>query len=203
MENKSIAELAAPVFNGEIHIADWWNNYGNVACYFDKFETDDDVATVSALFHRMGVHMAEKGYFQDSLRYFDRALEIIDAYSYLMSTELFLTGMENILEAKAHILMHLGKYREALTVFKHLKKLFPVKDAYKVHQNTCFGCLINKFATPIYTIIIIFWAIYGICEWWLDLNFFPHIVFDVSWFLWMAVFLTQICAPGIYRLFNK
>ena len=83
-----------------------------------------------------------------------------------------------------------------------LKTTFPEKDEFRIDYDNCFHALLNKSINPLYLLVMLFWAIYGIDHWLLDTNFLPSWTFNIGWCFWIVLVVIQFGFPWIKR-FSK
>ena len=148
MSTKNIVELVRPMLEGQISIKQLWDEYGTEIRAVEKGSSYDEVMSLTCAYHRYGIFLAEKGYFNDLLIYFNDALTILTKGNNFVLREQFDEFQESILNYKANVLAKLERYNEALACLKELKVLCPAKDEYRLHYDNCYQAMINKKIYP-------------------------------------------------------
>lgn len=203
MSTKNIVELVRPMLEGQISIKQLWDEYGTEIRAVEKGSSYDEVMSLTCAYHRYGIFLAEKGYFNDSLIYFDDALTILTKGNNFVLREQFDEFQESILNYKANVLAKLERYNEALACLKELKVLCPAKDEYRLHYDNCYQAMINKKIYPCYVIVAVVWAICLIDGMLLDTDYIPGWVSDIGWYVWIILIVMQFVLPWVKRKLDK
>lgn len=203
MSNKNIVELVRPMLDGRISIKQLWDEYESEIRAVEKGNSYDEVMSLTCAYHRYGIYLAEKGYFKDSLAYFDDALMVLTKGHNFVLREQFDEFQEAILNYKANVLAKLERYKESLECYKVLKELCPGKDEYAIYYDNCYQAMINKKVYPYYAIVAILWAVCAIDGWLLDTNYLPDWIADLGWYLWIILIVIQFVLPWVKRKFGK
>lgn len=199
MSSKNIVEIVRPMLEGHISAKQMWNEYGTEIRSIEKGTSYDEVMSLTCAYHRYGIYLADKGYYKESLPYWDKALEVLQKGHNYVLREQFEEFVEAILNYKANVLAKLENYKESLACFKMLKELCPAKDEYKINYDNCYQAMINKKVYPCYAIVAVLWAVCAIDSWLLNTDFLPGWLVDIGWYLWIILIVIQFVLPWIKR----
>lgn len=203
MSSKNILEMVEPMLDGRISVKQLWDEYGAEIRSVEKGNSYDEVMSLTCAYHRYGIYLADKGYYKESLMYFDNAQAFLQKGHNFVPREQYEEFIEAILNYKANVLAKLENYKESLECFKMLKELCPAKDEYKINYDNCYQVMIHKMVYPCYAIVAILWAICAIDSWLLDTNYLPGWLVDLGWYLWIILIVIQFVLPWVKRKMNK
>lgn len=202
VNNKNLIGIVNSLLEGQVSIEQVWNDYGTYIRSINNCNTYDEVMSLTCVYYRYGVYLANEGYYQKSLSYLEKSLTVLTDGIHLVSKETYNNFYAEVLKYKSTVLYRLGKYRKSLECLKILKTTFPEKDEFRIDYDNCFHALLNKSINPLYLLVMLFWAIYGIDHWLLDTNFLPSWTFNIGWYFWIVLVVIQFGFPWIKR-FSK